>query len=82
MNNDRQIDELRDHLFDTLEQLKDKNNPMDLERAETIAKVGQVLVNSAKVEVDFMKNVGGKGSGFIPEAPKLRALPGKQGGKA
>jgi hypothetical protein len=28
--------------------------------------VAQVIVNSAKVEVDFMKVVHGNGSGFIP----------------
>ncbi|MGT2472001.1 hypothetical protein [Paraburkholderia terrae] len=32
------------------------------------ADVGQVIINSAKVEVDFMRVAGGKGSGFIPVA--------------
>ena len=43
------IDDLRNHLFETLEMLKDPDCPMDLERAKTIADVAQVIVNSAKV---------------------------------
>ena len=46
---------LRNHLFETLEMLKDQDNPMDLERARTISDVAQTLINSAKVEVDFIK---------------------------
>lgn len=69
------IEDLRDHLFETLERLKDEDDPMDLERAETIAKVGQTIINSAKVEVDFLRITGGaEGSGFIPDG-KRRELP-------
>jgi hypothetical protein len=46
---------LRNHLFETLEMLKDPENPMDLERAKVISEVAQTLINSAKVEVDFIK---------------------------
>jgi len=46
---------LRNHLFETLEMLKDQDNPMDLERAKVISDVAQTLINSAKVEVDFIK---------------------------
>jgi hypothetical protein len=52
------IDDLRNHLFETLEMLKDPEAPMDLDRAKTIASVAQVIVNSAKVEVDFIKATG------------------------
>lgn len=64
---DNTITELRTHLFDTLQQLKDKDKPMDIERAKTIADVAQTIINSAKVEVEHMRIAGGKGSGFIPE---------------
>lgn len=47
--------DLRDHLFATIDALRDKENPMDLDRARTIANVAQVLVSSAKVEVDYYK---------------------------
>lgn len=62
------ITDLRNHLFATLEALQDEEKPMDLERAKAIADVGQVIVNSAKIEVDFLKATGGHvGSGFIPD---------------
>jgi len=49
------INDLRDHLFATLEALQDKDAPMEIERARAIAQVAQVIVNSAKVEVDYLK---------------------------
>lgn len=52
------IDDLRNHLFETLEMLKDPDAPMDLDRAKTIASIAQVIVNSAKVEVDFVRVTG------------------------
>lgn len=61
------IDDLRNHLFTTLEALQDEKKPMDLERAKAIALVAQTVINSAKVECDFLNIVGGKGSGFIPQ---------------
>ena len=63
------IEDLRNHLFETLEQLKDKDKPMDIERAMAIAKVAGVVVESAKVEVKYLETLGGRGTGFIPEAP-------------
>lgn len=58
------IEDLRNHLFLTLEKLHDGD--IDLETAKAIKDVGQVIVNSAKVEVDFVKVTEGRGSGFIP----------------
>jgi hypothetical protein len=75
------IEDLRNHLFETLESLKDKEAPMELERAETIAKVAQVIVNSAKVEVDFLKHTGAAaghaGTEFIPANRRLENKPSK-----
>ena len=53
------ISDLRDHLFETLEALKDPDNPMDVERAKAISDVAQVLINTAKVEVDLVRAVSG-----------------------
>lgn len=71
MNN--KIEHLRNHLFAQLERLADDdimNEPekreQELQRANAIKDIGQVIVNSAKVEVDAMKILGGTGSGFIP----------------
>jgi hypothetical protein len=50
------IEDLRDHLFETIEMLKDNDeNNMTVEKAKTIADVAQVIINSAKVEVDFLR---------------------------
>lgn len=61
------IDDLRNHLFATLEALRDEEKPMDLERAKVIATVAQAVINSAKVECDFIELTGSRGSGFIPQ---------------
>lgn len=66
------IEDLRNHLFATLEALQDKENPMDLERAKVISGVAQALINSAKVEVDFLKVTNGVGTGFIQDTPIKR----------
>lgn len=72
------IEDLRTHLFDALKGLKDKS--MDIERARAIADVGRVLVDSAKVEVDFLRTTGAlKSTAFLPdgdEDPKKLAPAG------
>ena len=66
------IDDLRNHLFETLEALKDKDEPMDLDRARAVADVARVIVESAKVEVDFLKVTGAtKSTGFLPDGEEL-----------
>jgi hypothetical protein len=74
MSND--INALRSVLFDTMNALSSKDNPMDLDRAKAIADVAQVVINSAKVEVEFMRLTGAQASNFIgtsealPNGPK------------
>jgi len=63
------VQDLRKHLFETIMALKDPANPMDIARAKAISDVAQVLVDTAKVEIDFMKVTGTKGTGFVPELP-------------
>ena len=53
------ITDLRNHLFETLEALRDEEKPMELDRARAIADVAKVIVESAKVEVGFLKVTGG-----------------------
>jgi hypothetical protein len=70
------ITDLRDHLFETLEGLKDPDNPMDLDRAKAICEVSQTIINSAKVEVDMVKAVCGSAPGSsrffgLPEEPEI-----------
>ena len=60
------IEDLRNHLFATIEGLLDPDKPMELDRAKAVAEVAQVMINSAKVEVDMVKALGAaNGSGFL-----------------
>jgi len=73
------IDDLRNHLFETLEALKDPEKPMDLERARAVAEVSKVIVDSAKVEVDFLKVTGAVNStGFIPQGEQTVTPTGRR----
>ena len=66
------IDDLRNHLFATLEALQDEDKPMDLDRARTISEVAKTVIESAKVEVDFLKATGGdRGTEFFPAIEML-----------
>jgi hypothetical protein len=49
----RKLLDLREHLFDTIEGLKGKTIPV--EDGKVIAQVAQTLINSAKIELDFLK---------------------------
>ena len=70
----QKIDDLRTMLFTTLERLLDTENPMDYLQARSIANVGRVIVDSAKLEVELMKKFGGVGSGFIPHVESTKTL--------
>jgi len=73
------IEDLRDHLFATIEALSDEDKPMDIQRAKAINDVAQTIINSAKVEVDFIKATDGVAStGFIPDGPRRPAIPHKK----
>jgi hypothetical protein len=61
--------DLRDHLFETLEALKDPDKPMDLARAKTISEVAQTIINTAKVEVEFLKAIDATQGGTFFERP-------------
>lgn len=77
------ISDLRDHLFETLERLKDEESPMDIARAAAVADVAQAIINSAKVEIDLLKVVQGaepasrKFFGMLEAADESRELPAK-----
>lgn len=67
------LTDLRNHLFETIERLKDKDEPMDLSRAHAISEVAQTIINSAKVEVQFIAAGGDEEnqSGFFDERKAL-----------
>jgi hypothetical protein len=60
------IEDLRNHLFVAIESLLDPEKPMEIERAKAVAEVAQVMINSAKVEVEMVKALDARnGSGFL-----------------
>lgn len=75
------IDDLRDHLFGMLEDLRDPDTKVDLERMKMGNDVAQTIINSAKAEIDLLKTVGGKpDSQFFRERqlpPPGRQIEGK-----
>lgn len=62
------ITQLRQSLMDTLADLRDRKNPMDIDRAKAVASVATVLIDSARVENEYLKLTGQTISSFI-EAP-------------
>lgn len=71
------INDLRNHLFETLESLRDKDEPMDVERAKAVAALARVIVDSAKVEVKYLEATGQESAtDFLPgeERPRPKAI--------
>ena len=57
------ISDLRDHLFAALEridndELSTEDLNKEMQKAEAVAQIGNVIINSAKIEIDFMKASG------------------------
>lgn len=52
------LEDLREHLFQTLKSLRDKEHPMDIGRAKAIAEVASEVIESAKVEVEYVRATG------------------------
>ncbi len=54
------VEDLRNHLFATIEGLLDPDKPLEIERAKAVAQVGSVIIESAKVEVKALETLGGQ----------------------
>jgi hypothetical protein len=63
------VDDLRELLFETIEGVK--SGQIDVERAKMIGDLSQVIVNSAKAEIEYTKVTGHKGSGFLEKPAEL-----------
>lgn len=63
MSKNKTIGDLRDVMFDTLQLLKDKK--ITVEEAKAMSDIGQTIINSAKVEVDYIRANNGGESQFI-----------------
>jgi hypothetical protein len=62
----KSINDLRETLFATLEAVK--NGSMDLDKARQVNEVAKTIVETAKVEVDYLRVTGGGESSFIDTA--------------
>lgn len=71
------IDDLRNHLFATIEGLQDPDSPFPIEKALAISKVAQTIIDSAKVEVKLLETTGGDVASdfFAGKGRKQPALP-------
>jgi hypothetical protein len=68
------IEDVRNELMQTLRDLRNRDNPMDIDRARAVAQVAGVMVDSAKVEVLYLQTTGQRGSSFMGHhAPALEA---------
>lgn len=68
------MDDLRNHLFATIEALQDDEKPMEIQRAKAICAVADRLIETAKVEVKFHEVIG---SGRAP-SPMLKQFAGEE----
>lgn len=57
---------LRAALFDTLAEVR--AGTMDLDRARAVNELGKTLIDSAKVEVEYLRTTGGGESTFLDTA--------------
>lgn len=70
------INDLRQQLLATLQDLRSREAPMEPDRARAIAQVAAVVVDSARVEVEFLRATNGAESAFMsPPAGSSPALP-------
>ena len=77
------IEDVRTELMNTLRDLRNREAPMDIDRAKAVAQVAGVMVESAKVEVLYLQTTGQRGSAFLGSpAPALPAPESKQLGQA
>ncbi|NMY06374.1 hypothetical protein HBO12_25795 [Pseudomonas sp. WS 5059] len=70
------LSDLRDHLFAQLEAVReatDENLAKEVSRAQSVSDISRVLIESAKVEIDYFRHIGGENgaSSFIESKPAL-----------
>lgn len=61
MSKSKTTQDLRDHLFNQIERLNDPTCDLgkELEKAKALASIGNVIVNSVKIEIDYCRVTGG-----------------------
>lgn len=69
----KNIEDLREALFATLQGVKDGS--IDIEKARAVNELGKTLCDTAKVEVDYLRASGGGESMFLSTAIGASNLP-------
>ena len=70
MSTSPHITQVRQSLLDTLADLRNRETPMDIERAKAVASIASVLVDTARVENDYLKITGQDLSYFLKSTPE------------
>ena len=74
MNDNKNIIDLRSVLFAALDGVR--NGTMALDQARAVNEISKTIIDTARVEVDFLRAIGGGESQFIaPDGCDLAALP-------
>lgn len=70
------IEDLRNHLFDEIERLKECSEDRDVKRAKAVSELSARITDTARAEIDYLRAVsdidgGAKaGTGFISQKPR------------
>ena len=70
----KNISDLRDGLFEAMDMLK--KGTLTVEQAKAISEMSQVVINSAKVEVDYIKANNGGETPFLEAVGNSNLPPG------
>lgn len=76
------IAQVSEALLATLADLRDRKNPMDPNRGNTIAKVAAVMVDNARVQLEYLKLIKAPSSVFFEEEQRSHIVapePGPDG---
>lgn len=73
MSNDHTLAGLRAHLFEALQAVK--AGSLELDQARAVNELAKTIVDTAKVEVDYLRTTGGGESAFIDTAVGASNLP-------
>ncbi len=70
MANDMAV--VREQLSNNITALKDKSNPLDIERSKAISIVAQTVIKDVRSGSNRLKLVKGKGIGFLDDKGTIR----------
>jgi hypothetical protein len=68
------INTLRAHLFSEISALREGQKGATVERAKAVSEIAQTIINTAKVELEFMRQTERKTTDFIPLKGSARQI--------